>query len=344
MSTFTGMSCVVMSGACDGTVGTVMKVTKKWEWENIWTLFSITGYGLFPVALALWSMPDLPGVYRAVSLGVLMRTFLLGVGWGIGSTCFGLGLYMLGQSLGYTVIMGIVAVGGSLIPMLVTNPSSALTAGGTIIILSMFVAVVGVAFCGWAGQLRDGHLQESPHSAKRHYNFKLGFLVCLASGAFSCMLNLAFHFADPIAKAAAAQLGELSTDFRTNSPIWAVAMVGGFIPNFLYCLYLLVRKGTWRRYQQPDIGHYWLWGVGMGALFAADVALYGIGASNLGKLGTTVAWLVTTLVGMLIANCWGLVTGEWKGAPRMAKWHMVWGSLILFGSIMSVTYGNYILP
>jgi L-rhamnose-H+ transport protein len=219
-----------------------------------------------------------------------------------------------------------------------------LTAGGMLILLSMAVMVVGVAYCGWAGKLRDDAVCEDPQPAKRRHGFGIAFLVCLAGGLFSCLFNLAFHFAEPIAKAAAAQLGQQSTDFRANSPIWALAMLSGFLPNFLYCLYLLIKRGTWRHYRQPKICHYWLWAVVMGAIFAADITIYGIGASSLGPLGTTVAWLVYIATGILIANFWGVITGEWKDAPVRARRHMLGGSLILFASVVLTSYGNYILP
>ncbi|MEO2046064.1 MAG: L-rhamnose/proton symporter RhaT [Pirellulales bacterium] len=116
MATWIGICSAILSGVCDGSYGAVMKVTQKWEWENIWMMFSVTALALFPLFLAVWSVPDLLAVYREVEAGVLWRTFGFGFGWGIGSVFFGLGLYMLGQSFGYTIMIGIVAVGGSLIP------------------------------------------------------------------------------------------------------------------------------------------------------------------------------------------------------------------------------------
>ncbi len=344
MSMLGGLLSAAISGGLDGTYGVVLKITRKWQWENIWMLFSVTAFAVFPVGLALWFVPDLWGVYCEVSTVVVLRTFLFGVGWGFGAVFFGLALYMLGQSIAYTVTMGIIAVGGGLIPMLITHPASASTAGGRLILLSMAVTVVGVAFCGWAGKLRDDAVGDKPQPTKRGHSFKLAFLICVAGGVFSCMFNLAFHFAKPIAKVTATQLGELSTDFRANSPIWALAMFGGFLPNFFYCLYLLIQRGTWRQYHQPKIGHYWFWAIVMGAIFAADVTLYGVGASNLGPLGTTVAWLIFVASGILVANFWGVITGEWKDAPTKARRHMLAGSVILFASVALTSYGNYILP
>jgi L-rhamnose-H+ transport protein len=344
MATFIGMLFAVISGACDGSFGAMLKIPKKWEWENTWILYSITALALFPIGLAWWAVPDLPGVYRAVSTGTLLQTFLFGVGWGMGSVMFGLGLYMLGQSLAYTVMVGLIAVGGSLIPMLITSPEQVPTTGGLIIILSMAVTVIGVAFCGHGGKLRDDGMQQAAEGVKRYHNFGLAFLVCVGAGVFSCMFNLAFHFAEPISMAAAKQIGEASTSFRANTPIWLLVMLGGLVPNVSYCTYLLVSKGSWRRFAERGVAHYWLTGIAMGVIFAADITFYGIGASSLGKLGTTVAWLIMNAAGILIANFWGVITGEWHGAPKAAQRQMLWGSLILALSIVLVNYGDYVLP
>lgn len=344
MATFIGMLFAVISGTCDGSFGAMLKIPKKWEWENTWIVYSITALALFPIGLAWWAVPDLSGVYRAVSAGTILRTFFFGAGWGMGSVMFGLGLYMLGQSLAYTVMVGLIAVGGSLIPMLITSPEQVPTTGGIIIILSMAVTVIGVAFCGHGGKLRDDGLQDALQATKRYSNFGLAFLVCVGAGLFSCMFNLAFHFAEPISAAAAKQIGEASTSFRANTPIWLLVMLGGLVPNLGYCTYLLLTKGTWRRFGERGVVHYWLTGIAMGIIFAADITFYGIGAASLGKLGTTVAWLIMNAAGILIANFWGVITGEWRGAPKAATRRMLLGSLVLCLSIVLVNYGDYILP
>ena len=127
-----GISFAITSRTCDGSYGALLKTIKRWEWENVWLLFSITAMTVFPVILALSCVPDLSSVYDDVPMAVCARTCLFGMGWGVGSVLFGLGLYMLRQSLAYTVIVGFITVGGSLIPMLVTNPDKVLTGGGLI--------------------------------------------------------------------------------------------------------------------------------------------------------------------------------------------------------------------
>jgi L-rhamnose-H+ transport protein len=343
MFTLLGISFAVISGACDGSFGAMMKITKKWEWENIWLVFWIASMAMFPV-MALSSVPDLSALYEQVPLVVWVRTFWLGAGWGVGNVLFGLGLYMLGQSLAYTVMVGLIAVGGSLIPMLVTSSDRALTRGGLIIILSMMVTIVGVAYCGRGGKLRDDDLQQGVPTAKRNASFALAFLVCLGAGIFSCMFNLAFHFGKPIAEAAAAQMGSAGDSFRANMPIWLLVMCGGFLPNLGYCGYLLLHKGSWKHYLRSGTASHWLSGIAMAAIFALDITFYGIGADYLGPLGTTVGWIVMNACGIIAANVCGVLAGEWKEASAHARWQMGWGSLILFVSIVLVSYGNYVLP
>lgn len=320
-----------------------MKVTKDWAWENIWLVFSVLALAVFPVGLAAWSAPDLLAVYREVESAVLWRTLLLGFGWGVGSVFFGLGLYLLGQSIAYTVMMGMIAVIGAMVPMWASNAESLGTPGGLSIIAAMAVMVLGVALCGVAGKLRDAQQSAAFVESSHRPSFLAAFLICLGGGVFSSMFNLAFHYGAPIATATALQLGESSATFRANSPIWALAMLGGFVPNALYCVYLLTRNGTWGRFRRNGDLMYWLWGAGMAALFAIGITCYGVGASNLGKLGTTVAWLVFVATGILIANLWGLRCGEWRGASQRAGRYMQGGSLLLLASIVLVSYGNYLL-
>jgi L-rhamnose-H+ transport protein len=321
-----------------------MKVTRLWEWENIWLFFSVVALAVFPLGLAYWSAPNLLGVYQSVEPAVLWRTLLLGLGWGIGSVFFGLGLYLLGQSIAYTVMMGMIAVIGAMIPMLTTNPESLSTAGGRTILASMIVMVVGVGLCGVAGKLRDDQRISGHAGVRPYHSFVAAFLICMGGGVFSSMFNLAFHYGAPIAVAASQQIGESSTTFRSNSPIWALAMLGGFVPNALYCVYLLTRNRTWNRFYLHRGATYWLLAIAMGAVFAAGITTYGVGASNLGKLGTTVAWLVFVATGILIANLWGLACGEWRGAPQKAGVYMQMGSFMLIASIALVSYGNYLIP
>ena len=144
MSSLLSIISAIVSGILNGSYAAPMKLTKKWEWENIWLLYSLPALIILPWLMALFTVTDLLEVYRNTDSIVIIETFLFGVGWGLGSVAFGLGLYMVGLSLGYTIMMGVIAVTGSLIPMLVHEPGSLLTFKGMIINIALLIAVGGV--------------------------------------------------------------------------------------------------------------------------------------------------------------------------------------------------------
>jgi L-rhamnose-H+ transport protein len=343
MPVFFGIIAAVISGALNGSFAVPMKRTTKWEWENVWLLYAVTAMIILPLIIALCTVPQLLAIYNDTPAKVLVRTFLFGIGWGLGSVTFGLGLHMAGLSLGYTILIGVIAVTGSLIPMLIHDPGSLLLPGGIVIILAMLVTIAGAALCGTAGAIREKEKQKEQTKQDKSYKFKWAFLVCIASGILSAMLNLAFDFGAPIAQIAETYLAEQSSAFRANNPVWLLILYGGFIPNFLYCAYLMIRKGSWKRYIESGTGSYWLWGILMGTVWMGCIVSYGVGASSLGKLGTTVGWLILMAVTVLVGNLWGVITGEWQQAPKKARRRMLQGFLLLVGSVMLVGLGRLLL-
>lgn len=342
-TTFVGIVSAVISGIFNGSFAVPMKRTVKWEWENTWLMWAVWALIIVPWLLTLATVPELLSVYHDTPSGVLLRTFLFGLGWGGGAVTFGLGLHMVGLSLGFSLIIGITAVTGALIPMLVLSPATLLTTGGMVIILGILVTVGGVGLCGSAGMIRERSFQERQSELAGGFKFKWGFLVCLASGMLNAMLNLAFVFGSPIAEAAKTYLGDGGGSFRANNAIWFLALSGAFITNLLYCGMLLLRKGSWKKYGRSGTGIYWFWTFLMGTIWMSGVALYGAGASSLGKLGATVAWIILMATTVLVGNVWGILSGEWKGAPKKARQRMMQGLSLLVGSIVLVSLGRYLM-
>jgi L-rhamnose-H+ transport protein len=351
LATLVGIMSAMIAGLLNGSFAVPMKRTIRWEWENTWLMWAVWALIIVPWLLTVTTIPEPLSVYRNSPSGVLIRTFLFGAGWGCGAVTFGLGLYMVGLSLGFSVIIGITAVTGALIPMLVVSPASILTVGGMVIILAMLVTVGGVGLCGLAGIIREGSrlagsqasFQDRQSESADHFKFKWGFLVCLASGVLNAMLNLAFVFGSPIAEVAKTYLGQTGVSFRANNAIWSLALLGAFITNLLYCGMLLLRKGSWKKYSQPGTGIYWFWTFLMGTIWMSGVALYGAGASSLGKLGATVAWIILMATTVLVGNVWGILSGEWKGTPKKARQRMVQGLILLVSSIVLVSLGRYLI-
>jgi L-rhamnose-H+ transport protein len=96
--------------------------------------------------------------------------------------------------------------------------------------------------------------------------------------------------------------------------VWPVALAGGFLPNVGYTVYLLMRNRTWNKLRTvyPDLFLSTL----MGMLWIVAVAIYGLAAHQLGRLGDSAGWAIYQITMVLTASAAGVLSGEWKKASR----------------------------
>src|SRR5580693_1083794 len=99
-----------------------MKFARSWNHENIWLVFAFTGLVVFPWLLVLATIPHAIGVYQITSSKAILAIFGFGVLWGVGATLTGVGLKQLGIGLGLSIILGLCASVGSLVPLIVLDP------------------------------------------------------------------------------------------------------------------------------------------------------------------------------------------------------------------------------
>ena len=193
---FLGYILVFAAGALQGTFMLPMKFLKRWSWENIWLVFSTAAYLIFPWMLAIIAIPNLRAVYASTSSGSLVLVGLFGLGWGLGTLTFGLGAARLGMALGFAVIIGLTAVTGSLIPMIVLSPERLTQPQGRLTMGALALVVLGIFLCAWAGKLRDaGRDQAASHG---HRSYAVGLIICIVSGLLSACANLGFAFGSEV--------------------------------------------------------------------------------------------------------------------------------------------------
>lgn len=327
-----GLLLTPVAGVLCGNCMLPMKFAKRWPFENLWLIFSIVSLLLLPWALEIVFVRKPAGVYAALPASAFALPLLLGAGWGIAQVLFGISVARLGLALGYAIIVGMSAVLGTLLPLFVKNREIVGTGRGGLILAGVAIMVLGIALSGWAG-----HRRERGGAASRAtggYARALGLAVLC--GLMAPMLNYAFAFGQPIADEAVRQ-GTSPVD--AVYAVWPVAMVGGLVPNLAYCFYLLGRNGTWKRFPggwHPDA---WL-GALMGALWLGAFATYGVSSVYLGALGTSVGYALFQIFMIMTANLSGVLTGEWKDAPRCAKWGLGMALSLLALATALIASGN----
>src|SRR6185295_807810 len=318
----TGLFWLVAAGVGQGVFPVPMKFTRNWKWEHLWLWYSVLAFLVFPLAMALLTVPQLAEVYRTPPAQSILLIASFGLAWGIGSVFFGLGLDALGMTLGFPIMTGLTTALGGLIPMAVLTPELLLRKNGLLTIAGNVVTIVGVTVCAVAGDRRDRQLGRTITKSMLGpgRSFASALTICILSGAFSAMFNFGYAFGTPISDAAVA-LG--ATRDNANNALWLVVLPAGGIANVLYCVYLIRRNHSQSALLRGHIVRDWMSAVWMAALWSGSVIVYRWGANAWGRLGPTLGWSLWN--GVLIAStvvC-GILMHEWDGVHGR-PWAQLW--------------------
>jgi len=330
-----GYLLVVIAGILQGAFMLFMKTTKKWAWENTWFIYSSAGYLIFPWLFVLLTIPHPLGVMAATSPRSLLLVELFGLAWGIGSLTFGLGVTRLGMALGFTVIIGLAATAGALIPMVVMAPEKLGQPQGLLTLASLALVLFGLSLGSWAGKLREPE-QQSTGNVPRS-SFAVGLAICIVSGLLSSCANLGFTFGAEYVRRAI-ELG--AAESMAGNSLWAPLTLPLFICNAGYCVWLMKKNKTGGLLVLQGTSHYWALAALMGLMWIGGFAIYAPATRLLGSLGTSVGWAMMMSTMVITANILGFITGEWKGASRKAYRLAVAGVAILILAICVVGYAN----
>lgn len=144
-------------------------------------------------------------------------------------------------------------------------------------------------------------------------------------------MNIGFSLGGPInslAKAHGANPG------LSNTAVWLPLLWAGAIPNLIYCAILLRRNTSYSRFAFERNAFYWLGCLLMAVFWFGGIVLYSVGAGKMGSFGLAVGWPAYMAVIVVTAGIVGVLTGEWKGAPRRAFGLQTTGMLLLLLSIL----------
>jgi L-rhamnose-H+ transport protein len=337
MNSWLGFSLVVFGGIMQGTYFLGLKYVSPWKWENIWALYSVLSLIVLPAGLAVATVPHLSEMLGRAPASAVAIVFLYGAGWGIGSVLAGLGVDKMGMAMGVSVLIGVTAAIGTFVPLVVNTPQLIFTAKGLLVTLSVAALLLGVGLAAVAGKKRDASLADGSTTVEKG-SFGVGLAICIFSGIFSAMLNMAFAFSQPMVNAG---METGATNFGALNAVWMVALGGGFIANAGYTGYLLIRNKTWANFTLPGTGKSWSIGLGMAILWTGGVILYGRGAASMGQIGAVIGWPLFMAVIIFVSTIWGFVSGEWKGSSHQAKQYMVAGMVVLLVASALVGIANH---
>jgi L-rhamnose-H+ transport protein len=316
------------------------KKVKSWAWESYWITQGLAAWIIAPWLLAFLAIPDgnLLQVLSGSPSDAKMWAIFFGALWGIGGLTFGLSIRYLGVALGQSIALGFCAAFGTIIPPIVTGSDLFSTQAGLWTIIGVSICIAGISVIGFAGSLKNKELsQEERQKAIKEFALKKGLLIAVFAGMMSACFNFGLSFGKPIGDLAVDKFG---TDplFHDN-PVLIFVLLGGFVTNLAYCLYMNIKNGTIKDYVSVS-GNTLLNNIFFtflaGFLWFMQFQFFGMGKSKLPPSMIPYAWSILMALNIAFSNIWGIILNEWKGSRPRTLIVLAAGILILIASTFVV--------
>lgn len=309
--TTAGLILLLVAGVTNASFTLPMKFTRRWAWENTWLVWTVFALLILPPVVTFATVPNVGRTFAEVGIGLVLIVAAFGAAWGVSQVLFGLAVEAIGIALAFSIILGISAAVGSMVPLIRLHPEKILTKAGFGVIVGVGIVIIGVSICAAAGQRREAAMGESVAPGKTSH--ARGLLFAISSGLGAAMVNFGLAFGGPLV-ASAQRLG--ANPLWAPNAVWLPLTMAGSIPNLVYCCYLLRKNKTVNRYSQRGTAPYWFYAFLMAIFWFGSTSLYGISTGKLGNWGTILGWPLFMSLIVITASILGIVTGEWKGTGK----------------------------
>jgi L-rhamnose-H+ transport protein len=350
MQAILGVFFHFIGGFASGSFYVPYKSVRAWSWESYWIVGGLFSWLIVPPLAALLTVPGFYEIIRQTDGSTVLWTYFWGVMWGIGGLTYGLGIRYLGMSLGNSILLGLTAACGSLIPSIYYNyvPQEGKisfsqmlnSSAGQLVLLGILVCLIGIAVCGYAGRQKERVLSAAQKKeGVKEFNLRKGLTFAIISGVLSACFNYGIEAGDPIAHLSVAK--GYNPLFQNNAT-YVVLLWGGLTTNFIWCLILNIRNRSYTDYtngKTPLAANY-LFSALAGTTWYLQFFFYGMGESKLGNGASS--WILHMAFIILISNMWGLFLKEWKGVPAKTLRIFMIGLFTILASVILVGIGNSI--
>jgi L-rhamnose-H+ transport protein len=346
-----GVLIFVLGGLAGAVFYLPFKKVKNWAWESYWLVYAVFGLILVPWALTITVSPNVFSVLKAAPHKELLYCFACGAMWGVGGLTWGLMIRYLGVGLGLAIGCGLCSAAGTLIPPVIQGNFVALihdqagkaNISGQVSLLGVLISLIGIVLVGGAGMSKESEVpEEVKKAAVAEYNFKLGLLVAIFSGLMSSGMSFGLQ-GGAITTSLTQKTAPVTPAAWSGMPVLVVVLLGGFVVNFGWCLFLNAKNKTTNDYVRPDapLVKNTIFAGLAGAIWCSQFICFKTGEPKMGDLGY-VGWSVLMASSILFSAILGICLGEWKNTSTRTKLLLTLGLLCLAASAAVSGYSGYL--
>jgi L-rhamnose-H+ transport protein len=338
-----GVTIFALGGLAGAVFYLPFKKVKNWAWESYWFIYAVFGLVIVPWILALTTSPNVFAVLKASPGNTLLYCFLCGAAWGVGGLTWGLMIRYLGVGLGLAIGCGLCAAAGTLVPPIIAGKISSLygSPSANVSLLGVFVSLLGIIFVGMAGMSKENELPEAEKKkAVAEYNFKRGITVAIFSGLMSSAMSFGLQGGAAIEQLAQTTAPVTSATWR-GMPVLVVVLLGGFVVNGVWCLYLNAKNKTTGDYFKtgaPIAGNLLFAGLA-GAIWCSQFIAFKTGEPAMGRMAY-IGWAVLMASAILFSTLLGIFLGEWRGTSSRTRSLLAVGLVLLLSSTVLAAYSG----
>lgn len=332
-----GIFLCMFGGVGVGVFLLPLKFSRSWAWENSWLVGASFMYLVLPLIEAKIFVPGFLDIFRAANPRDIWMIYVFGLVQGTGALAFTYGTMLMGLSLGYSLMISLIATTGVLVPLVIGHPEQIRTTGGVTLMIGVATLILGVCFSGRAGHLRE----RAAGSRAKMRNFGVAILIALYSGVANSFFYFSFEFQKGLKAIATQQFGVKET-------LWPVVNVvplfaGMFTINFIYCFFKMVKDRSFKNYYEGRrLGFEYFLAICIGLCwFVGQGVCYTLGFTMLGSLGVPVGAAIFMGAMIVVSTLLGLKTGEWAHASAEILRLMYAGIVLEVLAVFIVGLGNH---
>lgn len=273
----------------------------------------------------------------------MFNAFILGAVYGFGGMAFGYAIKHIGFSLTYTISIGLSAVLGIIVPLLIhgTLITQFSKPGRNVVLIGMLLSLTGVILCGMSGHKKEKDLKAAKQLEASNFNIKKGLTLAVFAGVFSAIFGVSLELGAPVAEIAE-KYG--AGHFQGNANLM-LSTSGTFVINFVWFMVISFRQKTIKELVSIKLLGTKVWCLNLslsvlsGALWYFQFFFYGFGHVRMGTFKFA-SWAIHMSMLIFFSYIVGIIMKKWKAMSKNTYFRLILGLALLVCSFVIITYGS----